>query len=64
MKKKAITHVFVALPPKELSIEYADVASSVQGDPRLEPLHDNVPHQVSPLFKQVFDQTPFNFFSR
>ena len=46
-KKKAKTRAFVALPPKELSIEYADVASSVQGDPRLEPLHDNVPHQVS-----------------
>ena len=35
-----------ALPPKELSIEYADVARAVQGDPRLEPLHDNVPHQI------------------
>lgn len=34
------------LPPKELSIEYADVARAVQGDPRLEPLHDNVPHQI------------------
>ena len=31
---------------KELAIEYADVARAVQGDPRLEPLHDNVPHQI------------------
>jgi len=31
----------------EFSVDYADVAQSVQGDPRLEALHSNVPRQIT-----------------
>ena len=31
----------------EFSVDYSDVAQAVQGDPRLEALHANVPRQIT-----------------